>query len=177
MSKNKEAAIEVALCVNHGAHYWTERKPKLLNIKYNSHFRWIMPPKKGNGKSKLKPISGQPSVLSLVTESSITTPSQRKPSKKDRSPPTPPDLVSSGSNPEKRRNITPTMTTKENPLEELTPELLKIDLLIKRNLETHLEPINNKINSLLETAKITESNTVEISNLKKENYLLKTKCH
>ena len=138
-----------------------------------------MPPKKGNGigKGKLKPISRQPSILSLVSESSITTPSQRKLSKKDRSPPTPPDLVSSGSNPEKKRNITTTMTTKENPLEELTPELLKIDLLIKRNLETHLEPINNKINSLLETAKITERNTVEISKLKKENYLLKTKCH
>ena len=158
------------------SHYWTERKPKTHIIGYNSYSRWIMPPKKGNGKSKLKPINGQPSVLSLVSESSITTPSQKKPSKKDRSPPTPPDLVSSSSNPEKRRNISPTMTTEENPLGELTPELLKIDLLIKRNLETHLEPINNKINSLLETAKITERNTVEISNLKRENYLLKTKC-
>ena len=68
------------------------------------------------------------------------------------------------------------MTTEEDPLRELTPELLKIDLLIKRNLKIHLEPINNNINSLLETAKVTEKNTVEISNLKRENYLLKTKC-
>ena len=68
------------------------------------------------------------------------------------------------------------MTTEEDPLGELTPELLKIDLLIKRNLKTQLEPINNNIKSLLETAKVTEKNTVEISNLKKENFLLKTKC-
>ena len=135
-----------------------------------------MPPKKSNGKSKLKPINGQPSVLLLVSESSIKTPSQNRPSQKDRSPPTPPDLISSGSNPEKRRNISQTMTTEEDPLGELTPELLKIDLLIKRNLKIHLELINNNINFLLETAKVTEKNTVEISNLKRENYLLKTKC-
>ena len=135
-----------------------------------------MPPKKSNGKSKIKPVSSQPSVFALVSESNIKTPSQNRPSKKDRSPPTPPDLVASGSNPEKRRNISQTMTTEEDPLGELTPELLKIDLLIKRNLKIQLEPINNKIKSLLETAKVTEKNTVEISNLKRENYFLKTKC-
>ena len=49
-----------------------------------------MPPKKGNGKNKLKVINGQPSVLSLVSESSTNTPShQKKQLKKDRSPPTP----------------------------------------------------------------------------------------
>ena len=130
-----------------------------------------MPPKKSNGKGKIKPISGQPSVLSLVSESNIKTPSQNRPSKKDRSPPTPPDLVSSGSNPEKRRHISQTMTTEEDPLSDLTPELLKIDLLIKRNLKIQLEPINNIIKSLLETAKVTEKNTVEISNLKRENLI------
>ena len=64
----------------------------------------------------------------------------------------------------------------EDPLGELTPELLKIDLLIKRNFKSHLEPLNNSINSLLETAKITEKNKVEITNLKREIHLLKTKC-
>ena len=64
----------------------------------------------------------------------------------------------------------------EDPLGELTPELLKIDLLIKRNFKIHLEPINNNINSLLATAKLTEKNKEEITNLKRENYFLKTKC-
>ena len=90
-----------------------------------------MPPKKINGKGKIKPVSGQPSVLALVSETNNKTPSQNRPSKKDRSPPTPPDLVASGSNPEKIRKISQTMTTEEDPLSELTPELLKIDLLIK----------------------------------------------
>ena len=135
-----------------------------------------MPPKKINGKGKIKPVSGQPSVLALVSETNNKTPSQNRPSKKDRSPPTPPDLVASGSNPEKIRKISQTMTTEEDPLSELTPELLKIDLLIKRNLKIQLEPINNNIKSLLETAKVTEKNTAEISNLKKENLFLKTKC-
>ena len=135
-----------------------------------------MPPKKINDKGKIKPVRGQPSVLALVSETNNKTPSQNKPSKKDRSPPTPPDLVASGSNPEKIRKISQTMTTDEDPLSELTPELLKIDLLIKQNLKIQLEPINNNIKSLLETAKVTEKNMVEISNLKKGNLFLKTKC-
>ena len=51
---------------------------------------------------------------------------------------------------------------------ELTPELKMIDLLIKRNLKEQLKPINNNINSLLNTAKITKKNALEITNLKKE---------
>ena len=57
---------------------------------------------------------------------------------------------------------------------ELTPELKMIDLLIKRNLKEQLKPINNNINSLLNTAKITEKNALEITNLKKEKLILET---
>ena len=46
---------------------------------------------------------------------------------------------------------------------------------IRRN-DRHQEPINTNINSLLATAKITEKNKEEITNLKRENYFLKTKC-
>ena len=59
---------------------------------------------------------------------------------------------------------------------ELTPELKMIDLLIKRNLKEQLKPINNNINSLLITAKITEKNALEITNLKKESSYWKQWC-
>ena len=59
---------------------------------------------------------------------------------------------------------------------ELTPELKMIDLLIKRNLKQQLEPINNNINSLLQTVQITEKNVLEITTLKKENSYLKHHC-
>ena len=61
-------------------------------------------------------------------------------------------------------------------LGELTPELKKIDILIKRNLQLQLQLLNNNINSLLETAKTTVTNQVEIDNLKKENLFFKHKC-
>ena len=59
---------------------------------------------------------------------------------------------------------------------ELTPELKMIDLLIKCNLKEQLKPINSNINSLLNTAKITEKNALEITTLKKENNYWKQRC-
>ena len=134
-----------------------------------------MPPKKRN---KLKSISGQPSVLSLVSESnSTTTPVDcNTQSRKTRTPPTPLNPIDSESNLNKRFNMLVTTTEEDDLLGELTPELKKIDLLIKRNLQLQLQPINNSINSLLETAKTTVTNQAEISTLKKENLLLKHKC-
>ena len=130
-----------------------------------------MPPEKRN---KLKSISGQPSVLSLVSElNNTTTPSKSNTQpKKTRTPPTPPNPADSKSNPNKRLNMSVTITEEDDLLGELTPELKKIDLLIKRNLQ----PINNSIKPLLETAKTTATHQVEINSLKKENNLLKHKC-
>ena len=67
-------------------------------------------------------------------------------------------------------------TEQDDLLGELTPELRKIDILIKRNLELQLQPIKNNINSLLKTAKTTVTNHAEIGILKKENLFLKYKC-
>ena len=113
-----------------------------------------MPPKKRN---KLKDISGQPSVLSLVSEPvSTNTPSDSNTqSRKTRTPPTPPNPFDSESNPNKRLNMLVNTTDDDDLLGEFTRELKKIDLLIKRNLQLQLQPINNSINSLLETAKTT----------------------
>ena len=119
-----------------------------------------MPPR---GKNKLKNITGQPSVLSLVpsidyiinssTPLTKSTPTHNHTtSKKDRTPPTPPDPVASESNPNKRLNMATNVQEEEVQIGELTPELKMIDLLIKRNLKQQLEPINNNINSLLQTA-------------------------
>ena len=96
-----------------------------------------MPPKKRN---KLKSISGQPSVLSLVSESnSTTTPVNcNAQSRKTRTPPTQPNPIDSESNPNKRFNMLVTTTAEYDLLGELTPELKKIDLLIKRNLQLQL---------------------------------------
>ena len=134
-----------------------------------------MPPKKRN---KLKSISGQPSVLSFVSETNnTTTPLDGNfQSRKTRTPPTPPNPIDSESNPNKRLNMSVTTTEEDDLLGELTPELKKIDLLIKRNLQLQLQPINNSINSLLETAKTMATHQVEISTLKKENIILKHKC-
>ena len=134
-----------------------------------------MPPKKRN---KLKGITGQPIVLSLVSEPvSINTPldSNTQP-RKARTPPTPPNPIDAESNPNKRLNMLVHTTEEEDLLGELTPELKKIDLLIKRNLQLQLQPINNSINSLLETAKTTATHQVEINTVKKENIFLKHKC-
>ena len=126
-----------------------------------------MPPKKRN---KLKSISGQPSVLSLVSEpASINTPLDSNTlSRKTRTLPTPPNPTDSESNPNKRLNMLVNTTEEDDLLGELTPELRKIDLLIKRNLQLQLQPINNTINSLLETAKTTATHQMEINTLKKE---------
>ena len=134
-----------------------------------------MPPKKRN---KLKDISGQPSVLSLVSETvNINTPSGgNNHTRKTRTPPTPPNPFDSESNPNKRPNMSVNTTEDDDLLGELTPELKKIDLLIKRNLQLQLQPINNSINSLLETAKTTITHQTEINTLKKENTFLKHKC-
>ena len=134
-----------------------------------------MPPKKRN---KLKSISGQPSVLSLVSEpASINTPLDSNTlSRKTRTPPTPPNPTDSESNPNKRLNMSVNTTEEDDLLRELTPELKKIDLLIKKNLQLQLQPINNSINSLLETAKTTATHQMEINTLKKENIFLKHKC-
>ena len=132
--------------------------------------QWSMPPRRRN---KLKSISGQPSVLSLVSEShNTTTPSKiNTQQNKARTPPTPPNPEDSESNPNKRLNMSVTDTQEDDLLGELTPELKKIDLLIKRNLQ----PINNSIKSLLETAKTTAMHQVEINSLKENNFL-KHKC-
>ena len=134
-----------------------------------------MPPKKRN---KLKSISGQPSVLSLVSEpASINIPLDSNTlSRKTRTLPTPPNPTDSESNPNKRLNMSVNTTEEDDLLGELTPELKKIDLLIKRNLQLQLQPINNSINSLLETAKTTATHQMEINTLKKENIFLKHKC-
>ena len=133
-----------------------------------------MPPKKRN---KLKDISDQPSVLSLVSESvSTNTPSDSNThSRKTRTPPTPPNPFDSESNLNKRLNMSVNTTEDDELLGELTPELKKIDILIKRNLQLQLQPINNSINSLLESAKTTVTHQVEINTLKKENIFLKHK--
>ena len=130
-----------------------------------------MPPK---GKNKLKEIKGQPSVLSTVSQviSNNKTPTQMKTlrqSIKDRTPPTPPNPVASESNPNKQPNMEDNSQEDDMEIGELTPELKMIDLLIKRNLKEQLKPINNNINSLLNTAKITKKNALEITNLKKES--------
>ena len=134
-----------------------------------------MPPKKRN---KLKEIPGQPSVLSLVSETvNINTPlCGNNHTRKTRTPPTPPNPLDSESNPNKRQNMSVNTTEDEDLLGELTPELKKIDLLIKRNLQLQLQPINKSINSLLETAKTTITHQTEINTLKKENTFLKHKC-
>ena len=134
-----------------------------------------MPPR---GRNKLKSITGQPSVLFLVSETATNhTPTNKgKQLKKARTPPTSPNPLASNSNPEKCLNMSEPTKKEEDILGDLTPELRKIDLLIKRNLKQQLEPINNNINSLLKTAKITERKELEINTLKKENYLLKHKC-
>ena len=134
-----------------------------------------MPPKKRN---KLKSISGQLSVLSLVSEpASINTPLDSNTlSRKTRTLPTPPNPTDSESNPNKRLNMSVNTTEEDDLLGELKPELKKIDLLIKRNLQLQLQPINNSINSLLETAKTMATHQMEINTLKKENIFLKHKC-
>ena len=134
-----------------------------------------MPPKKRN---KLKDISGQPSVLSLVSESvsTNTLSDSNTHSRKTRTPPTPPNPLDSESNPNKRLNMSVNTTEDDELLGELTPELKKIDILIKRNLQLQLQPINNSINSLLESTKTTVTHQVEINTLKKENIFLKHKC-
>ena len=133
-----------------------------------------MPPKK---RTKLKSITGQPSVLSLVSMDSnthmpVTCNAQ---SRKGRTPPTPPNPMDSESNPTKRPNMSVDSTKEDDLLGKLTPELKKIDILIKRNLQLQLQPLNNNINSLLETAKTTVTNQAEINSLKKENLILKHK--
>ena len=133
------------------------------------------------GKNKLKEIKGQPSVLSSVSQviSNNKTPTQAKTlrqSTKDRTPPTPPNPVASESNPNKRPNMEDNLQEDDMEIGELTPELKMIDLLIKRNLKEQLKPIKNNINSLLNTAKITEKNALEITNLKKESSYWKQWC-
>ena len=137
-----------------------------------------MPPK---GKNKLKEIKGQPSVLSSVSPvlSNNKTPTQTKTPRqsiKDRTLPTPPNPVASESNPNKLPNMEDNSQEDDMEIGELTPELKMIDLLIKRNLKEQLKPINNNINSLLITAKMTEKNALEITNLKKESSYWKQRC-
>ena len=91
-----------------------------------------MSPKKRN---KLKDISGQPSVLSLVSERvNINSPSGGNiHTRKTRTPPTPPNPFDSESNPNKRLNMSVNTTEEDDDLlGELTSELKKIDLLIKK---------------------------------------------
>ena len=80
MSENKETAIKIALC----SPFFTsttrqntkviERKIDIEATRNLHDAEWSMPPKKNNGKNKIKPVSGQPSVLVLVSESSNKTP-------------------------------------------------------------------------------------------------------
>ena len=155
-----------------------------------------MPP-----KIKLCATPDQPSVYSLVSrrrhrrhksaEGHMRTPESNSNIKdieerKKRTPPTPP-LQNSATGKEVKRTRpgmdkerderTPEEIEEDEELGELTPELRKLDLLIKRNLRTELHPLKANIKELLETAKTTSEHTEEIQFLKQENRVLKHRCN
>ena len=72
---------------------------------------------------------------------------------------------------------TPEEIEEDEELGELTPELRKLDLLIKRNLRSELRPLKTNIKELLETAKTTSKHTEEINVLRQENRVLKHRCN
>ena len=67
-----------------------------------------------------------------------------------------------------------TTAEEEDLLEEITPELKKIDLLIKRNLQLQLQPINNSINSLLKQLKQRQQKNIKNGWIKWRMYSLIT---
>ena len=155
-----------------------------------------MPP-----KAKLCATPDQPSVYSLASkrrhrrhrsaETSMRTPEANSNNieldeRKKRTPPTPP-LQNKITGKEVKRtkpemdkeqdNRTPEEIEEDEEIGELTPELRKLDLLIKRNLRIQLQPLKVNIKELLETSKTTSTHTVEINSLKQENKVLKHRCN
>ena len=155
-----------------------------------------MPP-----KTKLCATPDQPSVYSLASkrrhrrhrsvEAPMRTPEGNPNNleldeRKKRTPPTPPSQIHITGKEVKRTKSemekegddrTPEEIEEDEELGELTPELRKLDLLIKRNLRIQLRPLKVNINELLETAKTTSTHSVEINNLKQENKVLKHRCN
>ena len=154
-----------------------------------------MPP-----KLKLCATPDQPSVYSLASkrrhrrhrsvEAPMRTPevnlNNTEKERKKRTPPTPPsqnkitgkEVKRTKSEMDKEQDDrTPEEIEEDEELGELTPELRKLDLLMKRNLRIQLRPLKVNIKELLETAKTTSSHTVEIDNLKQENKVLKHRCN
>ena len=155
-----------------------------------------MPP-----KLKLCATPDQPSVYSLASkrrhrrhrsvEASMRTPeanlnNTELDERKKRTPPTPPSQNKITGKEVKRTkpemdkeqdDRTPEEIEEDEELGELTPELRKLDLLIKRNLRIQLRPLKVNIKELLETAKTTSTHTVEINILKQENKVLRHRCN
>ena len=150
-----------------------------------------MPP-----KTKLCVTPDQPSVYSLVKTNrrhrrhysvQSNTPvanlnAELLIDRKKRIPPTPP--IQNNSKDTKRNKAEMDVESKtqeeieeEELLGELTPELKKLDLLIKRNLRIELRPIKKNITELLQNASTITEHTDEISTLKQENNVLRYKCN
>ena len=151
-----------------------------------------MPP-----KVKLCPTPDQPSVYNIVKNnrrrrrksSQCQTPLTNLESNtskdqdiKKRTPPTPP--IRSEDREVKRNKAEMDVEQKtqeeqeeEDFLGELTPEMKKLDLLIKRNLRHELKPLKKDIADLLVTATVTTTHTNEILSLKQENTVLRHKCN
>ena len=102
--------------------------------------------------------------------------------RKKRTPPTPPIQNNSKDTKRNKAEMDTELKTQEEIEEEellgeLTPELKKLDLLIKRNLRIELKPIKKNITELLQNASTITEHTDEISTLKQENNVLRYKCN
>ena len=150
-------------------------------------------------KQKLCATPDQPSVYTLVNKkrhrrhrsvddqvrTSESNPSMKEyKERKKRTPSTPPtqNIITGKEVKRTRSEMDQNERTEEEieedmELGELTPELLKLDLLIKRNLRVELQPLKSNIKELLETAKVTTIHTEEITVLRQENRVLRHKCN
>ena len=151
-----------------------------------------MPP-----KVKLCPTPDQPSVYNIVKNnrrkcrksSQCQTPptnpefnTSKDQDKKKRTPLTPPIR---GEDREVKRNKaemdveqkTQEEQEEEDFLGDLTPEMKKLYLLIKKNLRHKLKPLKKNTAELLETVTITTTHTNEILTLRQENNVLWLKCN
>ena len=150
-----------------------------------------MPP-----KVKLCATPDQPSVYNLVktnrrhrryNSAQTSTPvanlnAELAIDRKKRTPPTPPFQNNSKDTKRNKAEMDTELKTQEEIEEEellgeLTPELKKLDLLIKRNLQIELKPIKKNITELLQNASTITKHTDEISTLKQENNVLRYKCN
>ena len=151
-----------------------------------------MPP-----KVKLCPTPDQPSVYNIVKNSKRR---RRKSSQchspatkiepnvcndqdiKKRTPPTPPIRCEDREVKRSKAEMNTERKTQEEEEEEdflgeLTPEMKKLDLLIKRNLRHELKPLKKDIADLVLSAAVTTTHTNEILSLKQENTVLRHKCN